>query len=197
MGDTIPHPDNDEINRVANLLIAEWCRVEKIAKPNAPLSDGSERLNVTYIANFADMARVVIADRRTRWPDPAEDVVKAALAKAQAVIEWDAYEADSRDDNNAFVCVECNARPNVSPDLEPSPLCNLCAQTYAMELAGVLPKLAGEAEHFATELAKANAKIGGLERQLADAEAAHAARPGDPGRSRGASKFSRRKGGRR
>ena len=40
-----------EVDRVARLLIAEWERIEK--KP----------VNVSYVANFADMARVVIADK--------------------------------------------------------------------------------------------------------------------------------------
>lgn len=41
---------SNEIDRVAKLLIAEWERVE--GKP----------VNVSYIATFADMARVVVAN---------------------------------------------------------------------------------------------------------------------------------------
>lgn len=45
-----PSPERDELNRVSSLLIAEWERVE--GKP----------VNVSYVATFVDMARVVIAD---------------------------------------------------------------------------------------------------------------------------------------
>lgn len=54
-------PGRDEVDRVARLLIAEWERVE-----------GSP-VNVSYIATFSDMARVVIADRR-RTSSSTEDV---------------------------------------------------------------------------------------------------------------------------
>ncbi len=48
----------DEVDRVARLLIAEWERVERRA------------VNLSYVATFADMARVVIEDRRLACADP-------------------------------------------------------------------------------------------------------------------------------
>jgi hypothetical protein len=44
--------DRAEVDRVARLLMAEWERVEE--KP----------VGLSYVATFADLARVVIADRR-------------------------------------------------------------------------------------------------------------------------------------
>lgn len=44
-------PERDELNRVAGLLIEEWQRVE------------GATLNVSHVATFVDLARVVIADR--------------------------------------------------------------------------------------------------------------------------------------
>lgn len=49
-------PEKRELNRVANLLIAEWNRVEM--KPVSP----------SFVATFVDMARVVIADKEEHAP---------------------------------------------------------------------------------------------------------------------------------
>lgn len=63
--------DDDEIDRIGALLIAEWERVER--KP----------VNVSCIATFADMARVVLADRKRQDADREA----AELAKRGPV--WD------------------------------------------------------------------------------------------------------------
>lgn len=158
MGDSIPHPDATEIDRVATLLIDEWCRAEKIARHDAPLSAG-DRLNISYVATFADMARVVIADRRVRWPDPDESVVTAALAKAQALFDWDAYSEDAKDDDGRFACIECKQTFRIECGYDPAALCNGCVHGYLDEIAGVLPKLASERTMCLEELAKAKAEV--------------------------------------
>lgn len=52
MGDGMdyPTPARVELNRVAKLLVDEWERVE------------NEKVNLSRIATFVDMARVVVAD---------------------------------------------------------------------------------------------------------------------------------------
>lgn len=54
MGDGMDYatPENAEIDRVAQLLMDEWERVE--GKP----------VNASYVATFVDMARTVIADQK-------------------------------------------------------------------------------------------------------------------------------------
>lgn len=68
-GGRVPGPDDDEINRIARVLIAEWERVER--KP----------VNISYYATFADMARAMVADRRS------EATLRADLAASQREVE--------------------------------------------------------------------------------------------------------------
>jgi len=64
-------PENDELNRVAKLLISEWERVER--KP----------VNVSYWATFVDLARAAIADRATIAQARAEARSGQPLAGSQ------------------------------------------------------------------------------------------------------------------
>lgn len=59
-----------EIDRIATLLLNEWKRVDP--------SSGVALHPASYIANFADMARVVIADRTT--------IAEASEARAREVL---------------------------------------------------------------------------------------------------------------
>lgn len=52
---TAAERERDELNRVARLLKDEWFRIER-----------EEGINVSFISNFVDMARVVIADHDQR-----------------------------------------------------------------------------------------------------------------------------------
>lgn len=63
--------DDDEIDRIGKLLIDEWERVER--KP----------VNVSYIATFADLARVIIADNKRREAD------REAAELAKRGTTWD------------------------------------------------------------------------------------------------------------
>lgn len=49
------HPQRDEIDRVAKILIAAWAKAE----PTHPVTLHP----VSYVATFADMARAVVEDR--------------------------------------------------------------------------------------------------------------------------------------
>jgi hypothetical protein len=64
---------SDEVNRIARLLIAEWERVD-------------DKVNVSRIANFIDMARVVIADRDTPKTDDFFSAV--ATEAAHQIARW-------------------------------------------------------------------------------------------------------------
>lgn len=75
-------PSRDEVNRVANLLIAEWERIER------------KKVNVSYVSNFADMARVVISDRKAKC-DASETEAATTLATAQRQIYSAELERDS------------------------------------------------------------------------------------------------------
>lgn len=51
VADRWPGPPVSEVDRVARLLIAAWERAE------------GKQVNVSYVATFVDMAKVVVADR--------------------------------------------------------------------------------------------------------------------------------------
>jgi hypothetical protein len=66
------HPGSiprEEVDRVARMLIAEWERVE------------GRRVNVSYVATFADLARVVAADRAREDTDGTISALLRALAE--------------------------------------------------------------------------------------------------------------------
>lgn len=54
MSNPLNHPRVDDINRLAQLLIDTWMRVDP--------TSGVAKYPVSYIANFADMARAIIDD---------------------------------------------------------------------------------------------------------------------------------------
>jgi len=56
MSDRSKHPQADEIDRVARLLMETWAKAE----PDHPVT----KYPVSYIATFVDMARVVVEDRQ-------------------------------------------------------------------------------------------------------------------------------------
>lgn len=53
--------------------------------------------------------------------------------KARPIAEWD-EERDAEEQQ----CVGCKSSVHTPPDLDPSPLCNQCAQAYAGETAPVV-----------------------------------------------------------
>ena len=54
------HPQAEEIDRVARLLMDAWANAE----PNHPVT----KFPVSYIATFVDMARSVVEDRALAGP---------------------------------------------------------------------------------------------------------------------------------
>lgn len=56
-----------------------------------------------------------------------------AFELAKAIYEW-----EESDENEMPTCVKCEGTFNVAPDLEPSPLCHLCAQAASQELAAFI-----------------------------------------------------------
>lgn len=53
--------------------------------------------------------------------------------KARPIAEW-----DEERDAEEHQCVACKSSVNTPPDLDPSSLCNLCAQSYAVAAAPVV-----------------------------------------------------------
>jgi hypothetical protein len=79
-----------EVNRVARVLMAEWERAE--GKP----------VSASYVATFADMARVVIADRRAQHDAEKAEAVREALDEVERRV---LAEIESARNDNAQVTV--------------------------------------------------------------------------------------------
>jgi len=66
-------PDRAEVDRVARILIAAWAKAEP--------DHGVTKHPVSYRATFADMARAVIAERRSQDLDSNEQECLAAMRR--------------------------------------------------------------------------------------------------------------------
>src|SRR5688572_11813433 len=74
--------------------------------------------------------------------------IAEAVVTARLIAEWESTDPDSRDGDSMWVCVECNARVHCDPELEPTALCNLCAQDHTVTLARCVLALVERCEQW-------------------------------------------------